>query len=82
MTLSDDCVLFFVLRQSGVVGHLTSGRVEQEGEGLAVYDYFGNLNEYISGTRMRSWCVVRARRHVPEWSQIMPEDVPLLPRGQ
>ena len=74
MTLSTDCVLRYVLLSSGVVGHLVSGRVEHEAEGLMIYDTLGRLNEYISGSNLRSWCVIRAGVALPEWSHILPED--------
>ena len=79
MTLSIDCTLYYVLRHSGFAGHLSSGRVEKEVECLRVYDAYGKLNEYISGHRLRSWCLVRAGHRVPEWTSIMPEDAGRLP---
>jgi hypothetical protein len=50
MTLSSNCILFYVLRQSGVRGHATEGKVElHERDGLILYDRFGIRNEYFSG---------------------------------
>ncbi len=74
MTLSTDCILCYILRESGVFGRLTSGRIERQGEGLSVYDPFGNVNEYVSGSRLRSWSVFRAGFFILEWSHILPED--------
>ena len=75
MTLSSTCVLYYALRESGVRGYLTEGRVElHERDGLIVYDRFGTLNEYLSGARLRSWSVIRDGVPVPGWSHIMPED--------
>ena len=79
MTLSLDCVLIYILRHSGVVGRLASGRIEIcDAEGLRVYDGIGRLNEYLSGDRLRSWRVIRYGSAVPDWSHVMPEDLPLL----
>jgi len=76
MTLSSTCILFYTLRESGVRGHLTEGRVAlHERDGLIVYDRFGTLNEYLSGERLRSWSLIRDGVPVPGWSHIMPEDV-------
>jgi hypothetical protein len=75
MTLSIDCVLLYVLRGSGVLGRLTSGRIEcHEGEGIRVYDRFDCLNDYVSGARLRSWSVFCSGCPIPEWSHVMPED--------
>jgi len=43
MTLSTECVLYYVLRQSDVVGHLISGTIEHAQEGLCVYDVLGQV---------------------------------------
>src|SRR6516165_2646787 len=49
---SNNCVLAYVLRHSGVRECLTSGKIEfDEGKGLRVYSAFGTLNEYILGVR-------------------------------
>jgi len=75
MTLSSNCILYYALRESGVRGHLTEGKVSlHERDGLIVYDRFGTLNEYLSGERLRSWTVIRDGVPVPGWSHIMPED--------
>lgn len=75
MTLSTNCILHFVLNESGVRGRLTEGKVVlDERDGLIVYDRFGSLIEYLSGERLRSWTVIRDRISVPGWSHIMPED--------
>ena len=75
MTLSSNCILFYVLHQSSVRGHITEGKVElHERDGLIVYDRFGMRIEYFSGERLRSWSVIRDGIPVPGWSHIMPED--------
>lgn len=75
MILSSNCILFYVLRESGVQGRLTEGKVAlDERDGVIVYDRFGTQNEYISGDRLRSWSVIRNGVPVPGWSHIMPED--------
>ena len=74
MKLSNDRVLHFVLRESGVVGHVTSGRVERVAHQIKVYNKLGELNEYISESRLRSWCVAEGGRQLPEFTHIMPED--------
>jgi len=78
MVLSDEAVLVYVLAESGVRGHLSSGRIRR---GLArtldVFDALGNRIDYLSGNRLRSWCVVNAAgRHVDGWGEILPEDLP------
>ncbi len=79
MTLSSDLVLVYVLLRSGVRGLLTSGRIERRESGeLEVYDKFGELNEYISGARLRSWRFFSEGFPVPEWSRVSPEDAQLL----
>lgn len=75
INLSDNCALYYVLRESGVGGHVTSGRAElHEPEGVVVFDVYGRRNEYISGERLRSWSVIRGGVLVPGWSHIAPED--------
>lgn len=75
MRLSDDAALLFVLR-SGVQGRLTVGKVEHDVDTLVrVYDRHGDLQPYISGTRLRSWCIVGpAGQPIPSWCSILPED--------
>lgn len=66
MTLSNSCILYYVLRESGVRGYLTEGKVALHGsQGIMVYDRYGALNEYISGEHLRSWCVMRDGVPVP-----------------
>lgn len=56
ITLSDETTLADVLEQSGCVGHLSIGRIERAGpDQLKVYDSYGELFEYVSGDRLRSW---------------------------
>jgi hypothetical protein len=77
MELSDNTVLVYVLKGSGVRGHLTSGRIERRAEALDVFDAQGERVDYLSGRRIRSWCVVDARgQPVDGWREILPEDVP------
>jgi hypothetical protein len=68
----------FVLRRSGCVGRLSSGRIERtDSSGLRVYNTHGLLNEYISGDNLRSWCVLDfTGRLVEGWSDVQPEDRP------
>ncbi len=76
MTLSAKCVLVYVLRKSGCAGRLNLGRVERHGSsGVNVYDRLGNLIEYISGDRVRSWCLFGGSG-VPleNWSHVVPDD--------
>ncbi len=82
MNLSTDS-LIYILRESGVLGRLTSGSVERhETEGLRVYDQYGKLNEYISGPRMRSWSVFRGGTPIRGWSNFTTEDERLIAREQ
>jgi|HubBroStandDraft_5_1064220.scaffolds.fasta_scaffold273233_2 hypothetical protein len=76
MNLSTECVLIYVLRRSGCLGRLTFGRVERQGSsGLNVFDYRGNLIEYISGDRTRSWCLLgRSGAPLADWCQVHAED--------
>jgi hypothetical protein len=76
MPLSYDAVLVFVL-QSGCVGRLTFGRVERnDAEGLKVYSPYPHaVNHYISGSRVRSWCVIGPDgKHLSDWHSVRPED--------
>ena len=76
--LSEKAVLIYILAESGVRGRLTSGRVERTGAGtLDVYDTWGNRIDYLSGNKLRSWCVVGAGgKPIDGWREILPEDVP------
>ena len=80
MKLSRNCVLIFVLRQSGCVGRLASGRIERlEAGGLNVYDASGALNEYLSGSNLRSWCVFGPDGSpIAGWMDMLLEDRPLI----
>ncbi len=79
IALSFETSLEYVLRESGVHGRLTVGRVERIGrEQLNVYDEHGALLDYLSGTALRTWCVIDVRGVPLEgWSVIQPLD-----RGQ
>ena len=78
LVLSDDVVMVYVLRDSGCVGRFTSGRVERTGSGLNFYDRRGDLVEYFSGTRIRSWCVFGP---LEGWCEVTPEDLPRIFSG-
>jgi hypothetical protein len=75
MPLSDTAILFFVLRGSGCVGRLTSGRIERDGEARLTVHTGSGVNSYISGENLRSWCVVGPdRRPLAGWDAVTPED--------
>ena len=81
LSLSLDCILVYVLRESGVRGHLTSGRIERrQDQTLSVYDDSGVPIEYISGDRMRSWRVFQGGTPLAEWSRVITGDEHLLRR--
>jgi hypothetical protein len=74
LTLSDDFVMIYIMRDSGCMGRFTSGRVERTGSaGLNFYDRDGAFVEYFSGTRIRSWCVFGP---LERWCEVTPEDLP------
>lgn len=84
MKLSFDCGLVYVLRSSGCMGRLFEGRVERHPtSGLNVYNIAGTLVTYISGERMRSWCLF-SLCGVPiyGWCEVHPEDAQTICRGQ
>jgi hypothetical protein len=76
MKLSFECVLIYVLEHSGCAGRLLHGRVERHGsKELSVYNATGELIEYISGSRIRSWCLFQANdAPIKDWCHIRPED--------
>lgn len=76
MNLSRQWVLVFILRDSGCAGRLEHGRIERHPiAGLNVYDAKDALNEYISGARMRSWCVFGPDgTPATGWCHIHPDD--------
>lgn len=78
--LSDEAVLVYILAGSGVRGHLTSGGIERgPGGTINVYDARGRRFDYLSGKRLRSWCVVDAiGKPIDGWQEILPEDLPRL----
>lgn len=78
MVLSPDVFLVYVLAESGVTGHLTSGRIERNASGtLTVFDAHGYPFNYLSAGRLRSWCVVGPNgRPIDGWREILPEDLP------
>ena len=70
-------MLVFVLRRSGCVGRLTTGRIERDDLGrLNVYTGVdGTINAYISGENLRSWCVLGADgKPLQGWHEITAED--------
>ena len=79
MSLSHDLALLYVLHRSGCAGRLNSGRVSRDGAtGLNVYDSYGRLIEYLSGStsRVRSWCVVESTGNpVKGWHSVSIEDI-------
>lgn len=76
MVLSESVVLVYVLKESGVRGHLTAGRIERRGRTLDVFNARGERVEYLSGQRIRSWCVVDVRgQPLDGWQDMRPEDV-------
>jgi hypothetical protein len=78
MVLSDEVALVYILAESGVRGKLTSGRIERNPSGkLTVFDANEEWFEYLSGERLRSWCVVGPEgKPVDGWREILPEDIP------
>lgn len=78
--LSFENRLYFVL-PSGVAGSLTSGRVELDALGsIIIYDSYGNVIEYYSNGRVRSWSVIDPLgKPIPQWTCIVPEDEPKFP---
>ena len=77
MVLSESAVLVYILKESGVRGHLTSGRIERRPGAFDVFDARGYRIDYLSGKRIRSWCVVDAHgQPVDGWREILPEDLP------
>lgn len=83
MALSDNAVLVYILAESGVRGRLNSGWIERGPDGtLNVYDARRTRFDYLSGSRLRSWCVVDRTGHpIDGWREILLEDLPrILPR--
>jgi len=78
MVLSESAVLVYVLAESGVRGHLTSGRIERGSPGtLDIFDARGSRIDYLSGVRLRSWCVIDSQgQPVDGWREVLPEDLP------
>ena len=79
--LSDEIVLIYVLRQSGLQGRLTSGRIERCGSGmLNIFDRYGSWLEYFSGDRLRSWCIFGVNgTPMDGWRRVRPEDRSTIP---
>jgi hypothetical protein len=75
--LSITTKLVFVLRRTGILGELTSGRVERDGAGrLTVYHgSTDKINDYISGSNLRSWCVLGPDgKPMLDWQQIASDE--------
>ena len=68
--------MVYVIRDSGCRGRFTSGRVERLGpQGLDVYNRYGEVLDYFSGTRIRSWCVFGPDgQRVEGWCEVASED--------
>lgn len=83
VALSEEMILVYVLRQSGTRGRLVSGRVQRsDSGGLDVFDAAGRYFEYLSGDRIRSWCVFGPDgKPVEGWSEIRQEDVSKIVRA-
>ncbi len=81
LTLSHESTLIFILRNSGCSGALYAGRIERRGDSeLQVYDSGGEIIEYISRERMRSWCIIDAERFIRrDWCSIDPNDGAFFP---
>jgi hypothetical protein len=77
MLLADGVSLVYVLAESGCRGQLTSGRIERDPSGrLDVFDARGKWFQYISGERLRSWCVLGPDgKPIDGWLQIRQEDL-------
>ena len=78
MVLSDEAALIYVLAESGVRGRLTAGRIERgTAQTIEVFDARGNRFDYLSGKKLRSWCVVDASgQPLNGWREILSEDLP------
>ena len=76
--LSDEAILVYILTETGVRGHLTEGKIRRGPTGrLDVFDARGNRIDYLSGNRLRSWCLVDALgKPIDGWREILPEDLP------
>jgi hypothetical protein len=78
LVLSPELTLVYVLRPSGLVGRLASGRVSRRETGqLVVYDAYGRIVEYLTepGGKVRSWCLLGpAGKPVDGWSQVLDQD--------
>jgi hypothetical protein len=70
--------MIYILRETSVRGCLRHGRIEREGPTrLNVYDErTGELVDYFSGDRLRSWCIFGPDADPIEgWQHILPEDL-------
>lgn len=83
MKLSEDAAFVYILADSGVRGRLTSGRIERDPSGQpTVFDAYGGCIQYLSGNRLRSWCVVGPQgRPIDGWQEIQAADLPKILRA-
>jgi hypothetical protein len=81
VVLSDEVVLYYVLRDSGILGRLTSGQIVRRGpDSLAVFDHLGTELEYFSGERLRSWCVFGPDgTALNGWRKVLAQDLSKVP---
>ena len=73
--LSFDCVFVYLLRQSNVLGRLTSGSVRWKCGSPTVFDSYGYPIPYCSSDRLRSWAIFRNGALAPEFSRFDAEDL-------
>jgi hypothetical protein len=68
----------YILAATGVRGHLSAGRIQRgPGRSLDVFDQTGKRIDYLSGDRLRSWCVLGPEgAPVEGLGEILPEDRP------
>src|SRR5258708_2878593 len=87
MNLSAGFTFAYVLHGSGCAGRLCAGRgrlcagrIERhDSHGVRLYNAEGEFIEYISGSNLRSWCVLGPLGDsLEEWSHVLPQDVFLI----
>lgn len=76
--LSENAFLVYILADTGVRGQLKTGWIERGPDGtLNVYDARGTRFDYLSGNRLRSWCLVNGQgKPMDGWQETRPEDLP------
>ena len=75
IALSFGCVFVYILRQSDVLGRLTSGSIQWNGARPTVFDSYGYPIPYSSGDRLKSWAIFRDGVLVLDLSHFEPEDL-------